>query len=77
MNTDRITIESVYGILLTNWEVVRDGDITYLKGTVYRHPNYRDGELITTSELVKIAGKIAETSSGRKYTLGNEKIMMA
>jgi len=56
-------------ILLRDWKVVSDGKIRYLMGKVYGHPSYTDGELIGTSELVKIENGYAHVDSGKVYKL--------
>ncbi len=43
---------------------------TRLKGNVYGHPKFNDGDLITTSTINKIEGRIITTDSGSVYRLG-------
>ena len=72
MDKDRITIMSINEILLKNWQIVQGDNIRYLEGVVYNHPNFRNGERISTSEIITLDGGIAVTSSGRKYRLSSE-----
>ena len=56
-------------LLLKDWSVVDDGKIKYLTGKVYGHPDYADGDIIGTSELVRMENGYAEVSSGKRYKL--------
>jgi hypothetical protein len=42
----------------------------YLSGIVSGHPNFDDGERISTSRIVAAAGRVVTTRSGRQYHLG-------
>ena len=44
-----------------------------LQGKIYNHPNFNDGEMVTTSEIVKldVDARKATTRSGTEYELGN------
>lgn len=63
---------------LNNWAVV--GNQTpyqapemvtkHLSGQVYGHPRFADGEVVTTSAIVKVDGKQVQTASGSAYILG-------
>lgn len=46
-----------------------------LGGEVYGHPNFNDGDKVTTSRLVEFdpKGKVAITASGSVYELGAPK----
>lgn len=64
---------------LENWSVVvRDPDPykapeaqqACLSGNVYDHPTYSDGNVITTSRIVKVEDGKVHTVSGSVYELG-------
>jgi len=38
-----------------------------LEGLVFGHPKFADGKSITTSQIVKVDGKIVNTASGSEY----------
>ena len=64
-------------VRIENWYLVSnaDGDksavsVAYrLRGDVYGHPQYKDGERITTSEISALDGNIVQCKS-RVYYLG-------
>lgn len=65
-------------VRIENWSIVShtpyaspEADVKYLSGNVYGHPRFQDGEIITTSRLIKmdIPNGLAETVS-RLYELG-------
>ena len=41
-----------------------------LRGRVYGHPSYQDGDKLTTSEILRVDGKIVYCKS-RRYLLGD------
>jgi hypothetical protein len=66
-------------ISIENWAMVYSMDNPYkapelqeryLAGTVYGHPNFKDGSFITTSYVVDINDKEVTTASGSLYLLG-------
>jgi hypothetical protein len=44
--------------------------IPHLQGFVYNHPNFKDGDPLTTSRIVKMENGLVVTRSGSKYELG-------
>lgn len=56
-------------ITIKEWQIIKDGDIEFLIGKVYGHPVQFNGTKISTSEIVKMEGKIAWVASGKKYFL--------
>jgi hypothetical protein len=65
-------------IRLEQWFVSMTGDrytapenrVPYLTGCVYGHPNFADGDKVSTSEITATKGRTITTSSGRTYRLG-------
>jgi hypothetical protein len=65
-------------VRIENWYLVSnaDGDksavsVSYrLRGDVYGHPQHKEGERLTTSEITSLAGNIVRCKS-RTYYLGN------
>ena len=65
-------------VRLENWYLVSSADsdksampITYrLRGCVYGHPSYKEGERITTSEIQVLEGNLVRCKS-RTYFLGS------
>ena len=64
--------------LLKNWRIVHpDTDgfmapeqlIPQLKGQVYNSKKYGPGEMIRTSPIASVDGKVVTTESGTEYTL--------
>lgn len=54
---------------LSNWKLKGDGSIT---GRISGSPNFKNGELVTTSEIVSgriDSGSVVQTGSGSKYFL--------
>jgi len=58
--------------IISNWEREADGSIT---GKISNSPNFRNGEVITTSPARGVAksGKVVVTGSGSKYRLGDKR----
>ena len=63
---------------LENWSVVQGKSNPYmapeaiprcLRGEVYGHPDFTDGEMVTSSRLTLLEGGIAKTKN-TKYNLG-------
>ena len=63
---------------LENWAVVQGKSNPYmapeaiprcLRGEVYGHPNFADGEMVTSSSLTLLEGGIAKTQN-TEYELG-------
>jgi len=66
-------------ITLHNWSTGYSSDNPYaapeqnptcLKGNVYGHPRFNDGDCVTTTAIEKIEGRIITTYSGSIYRLG-------
>jgi hypothetical protein len=64
---------------LENWTVVSRPtnelirpklDASYLRGAVHGRDGYTDGDVITTSAITAVSGRIVETRSGTTYELG-------
>jgi hypothetical protein len=66
-------------IKLHNWSVIGSAVDTYkapelqtkkLRGNVFGHPEFADGDSVKTSTIVKVDGRKIHTRSGSCYTLG-------
>jgi hypothetical protein len=66
-------------IKLHNWKVVSEKGSPYrapetlgiqLKGDVYGHKAFNDGDHIRTSAIVSVEGRVISTRSGSLYLLG-------
>ena len=65
-------------VRIEKWRLLEgsDADVTApqigfrLRGHVYGHPTYKDGEKLTTSEVLKVEGNIVVCKS-RRYLLGD------
>jgi len=64
---------------LENWVVVYANEDPYgapeqagiaLKGRVKGHPRKRDGQLVRTSPITTVEGRVVTTQSGTQYRLG-------
>jgi hypothetical protein len=71
--------EIVVAVTIKDWSVTGAGVGPYtppelagirIHGKVYGHPRFDDGAEITTSSIVRIAGRVVQTASGSIYLLG-------
>ena len=62
-------------IRIENWEVIINPCKMkqYLRGEVYGHPNFSDGQTVTSSGLMELRDDVAVTKSGTIYHLGKRK----
>jgi len=66
-------------IKIENWSCVATQDpyippeatCIHLKGNVYNHSSFEDGDLVVTSPIKDAKGLQVTTESGRVYLLGN------
>ena len=63
---------STQGVRIENWVVFTHfGNAKqHLRGHVYGHPAYLDGQLMTTSAVIELDDNAAVTTSGTVYRLG-------
>ncbi len=63
---------STQGIRIENWVVFTHFGKAkqYLRGEVYGHPSFHDGQLVTTSAVIELGDSAAVTTSGTVYRLG-------
>lgn len=58
-------------MILKNWKLKKEDGQLFVTGNIHNHPDYEEGELITTNAVKKYRNELIITDSGSEYLLGD------